>query len=56
VLHSFGKGQDGAVPYGGLAVDSAGHLIGLTADGGYLGGPCGQKFYTGCGVVFEVAP
>ena len=56
VLHSFGKGKDGAIPGGGLARDSAGHLFGVTADGGYLGGACGQGFYTGCGVVFEITP
>lgn len=56
VLHSFGKGQDGAVPGGELAREPTGSLFGVTVDGGYLGGPCGQGFYTGCGVVFEVAP
>jgi len=53
VLHSFGKGKDGAGPVGGLARDSAGHLFGLAYEGGYLGAPCGKD---GCGVVFEVAP
>jgi hypothetical protein len=56
VLHSFGKGNDGAIPGGGLAVSSAGYSFGVTEDGGYLGGPCGQKFYTGCGVIFEITP
>jgi len=53
VLHSFGRGNDGAGPGGGLAMDPAGHLFGVTGDGGYVGGPCGED---GCGVVFEVTP
>jgi len=53
VLHSFGQGNDGAFPGGGLVFDSAGHLFGTTGNGGYVGSPCGEE---GCGVVFEVAP
>jgi hypothetical protein len=56
VLHSFGKGKSGAWPAGDLSRDSVGHLFGLTAAGGYFGGPCGKGDATGCGVVFEVAP
>ena len=55
VLHSFGKGRDGAIP-GGVSLDPSAHLFGVTEDGGDLGGSCGQKFYTGCGVVFEITP
>ncbi len=51
VLHSFGKGRDGAAP-GSFARDPAGHLFGTTGAGGYVGGTCGQD---GCGVVFEVS-
>ena len=51
VLHSFGKGDDGAFP-GGLALDSLGNLFGVGL-GGHTGGPCGQG---GCGVIFEITP
>ena len=56
VLHSFGKGKDGSGPGGGLFRDSAGHLFGVTDDGGYFGGPCGKGGAIGCGVVFEITP
>jgi hypothetical protein len=52
-LHSFGNGNDGTFPTGGLALDSSGNLFGVTAEGGYTGGPCVQD---GCGVVFEITP
>ena len=54
VLHSFGEGDDGAFPGGGLALDSSGELFGVTAYGGYSSGPPCQK--EGCGIVFEVTP
>lgn len=53
VLHSFGNGNDGAGPYGGLARSSAGLLFGATSVGGYTGDPCAED---GCGVVFEITP
>jgi hypothetical protein len=53
VLHSFGKGSDGAGPYGGLVFDSSGRLCGVAPSGGDTGGPCGEY---GCGVVFEIKP
>jgi uncharacterized repeat protein (TIGR03803 family) len=53
VLHSFGNGNDGVGPGGGLARGSAGLLFGVTGVGGYTGDPCGQD---GCGVVFEITP
>jgi uncharacterized repeat protein (TIGR03803 family) len=34
VLYSFGKGSDGATPYGGLIFDAAGNLYGTTSAGG----------------------
>jgi len=34
VLYSFGKGLDGATPYGGLIFDAAGNLYGTTSAGG----------------------
>jgi len=53
VLHSFGQGNDGIFPGGGLAFDSSGDLFGVTGLGGDTGSTCGQY---GCGVVFEVMP
>jgi len=53
VLHSFGQGNDGIFPGGELAFDSSGRLFGVTREGGYTGGSCGQ---VGCGVVFQVTP
>jgi uncharacterized repeat protein (TIGR03803 family) len=54
VLWSFSGGADGAVPFGGLIVDSAGNLYGTTYRGGSLEGGCGGM--EGCGVVFEITP
>jgi uncharacterized repeat protein (TIGR03803 family) len=34
VIHSFGKGSDGAVPFGGLILDAKGNLYGTTTQGG----------------------
>ena len=50
VLHSFRGGKDGAYPYAGVILDSAGNLYGTTAQGGSCG------YYYGCGVVFELTP
>jgi uncharacterized repeat protein (TIGR03803 family) len=55
VLHAFGV-RDGSHPGGGLAFDSSGNLIGVTDQGGYVGGVCAGKYNPGCGVVFEVTP
>jgi uncharacterized repeat protein (TIGR03803 family) len=46
VLHSFGLGDDGTAPQGGLAFDSKGDIYGTTFDGGEYGE----------GVVYEVSP
>src|SRR5579863_6600074 len=48
VLHSFGEAPDGASPYGGLILDSAGNLYGTKSQGGSL--DCG------CGAVFKLDP
>jgi uncharacterized repeat protein (TIGR03803 family) len=37
VLHSFGVGSDGQVPYGGLIMDSSGNLYGTATGGGTFG-------------------
>jgi len=47
-LHSFGSGQDGFQPMGGLVMDSAGNIYGTTMYGG-----TGNCQY-GCGTVFKV--
>jgi uncharacterized repeat protein (TIGR03803 family) len=46
VLHSFGKGDDGADPVAGVTFDAAGNLYGTTSDGGA----------SGHGTVFELKP
>ena len=46
VLHSFGNGTDGAIPYAGLILDAAGNLYGTTFEGGIHG----------YGTVFELSP
>ena len=46
ILYRFQGGSDGAIPYGGLTMDSSGNLYGTTAFGGQYGG----------GVAFEVTP
>ena len=53
VLHSFTGGRDGADPWAGLTVDSAGNLYGTTVFGGDLS--C-EPTYGGCGVVFKITP
>jgi uncharacterized repeat protein (TIGR03803 family) len=54
VLHSFGNGNDGSSPQGGLTIDTAGNLYGTTQWGGgnnrCTGGP------GGCGTVYELSP
>ena len=50
VLHNFGKGTDGASPYGSLIFDAAGNLYGTTTAGGNTG--C----LPSCGTVFELTP
>jgi hypothetical protein len=52
VLHTFTAHGDGEYPYGGLVVDAAGPIFGVTQYGG-VGATCGQN---GCGTVFEVTP
>jgi uncharacterized repeat protein (TIGR03803 family) len=37
ILHSFNSGADGALPYGGVIVDSAGNVYGATTTGGVGG-------------------
>ncbi len=52
VLHSFGQGKDGRTPYGGLVIDSSGHLFGATNEGGIWSKNC----TAGCGIVYEIEP
>jgi len=51
VLHSFGSGNDGATPYGGVILDSTGNLYGTTLAGGSSFCAYSQ---TNCGTVFEL--
>jgi uncharacterized repeat protein (TIGR03803 family) len=52
VLHSFAGGSDGAAPFAGLIIDSAGNLYGTTQSGGMTCNGMGS----GCGTVFKLAP
>jgi uncharacterized repeat protein (TIGR03803 family) len=45
VLYSFGTGTDGAIPYAGVTLDSAGDVLGTTSAGGS----------SGYGTVFELS-
>ncbi len=51
VLHSFGSGDDGALPFAGVILDGAGNLYGTTQQGGIHTCPVGN-----CGTVFEITP
>ncbi len=46
ILHSFGNGNDGQMPFGNLVFDSSGNLYGTTSAGGA----------NGMGTVFELSP
>ena len=55
VLHDFGKGKDGALPYTGMIFDQAHNLYGTTDTGGqYRSGSC--QMSKGCGAIFEITP
>jgi uncharacterized repeat protein (TIGR03803 family) len=55
VLHSFNEnGKGGYAPNGGLILDAAGNLYGITNYGG--AGKCTSDAGTGCGTVFELSP
>src|SRR5580704_18617621 len=49
VLYNFQGGKDGSGPMGGLILDAAGNLYGVTGGGGV--GSCSG----GCGTVFELS-
>jgi|ERR1700722_860148 len=51
-LHNFTGGTDGGVPFGGVILDAAGNVYGVTSAGGGATSDC--KY--GCGVVFELSP
>ena len=56
ILYQFkGKGSnDGSVPSGGVILDGAGNLYGVTAYGGT--GDCNIGVSAGCGTVYELSP
>lgn len=47
LVHAFGTGTDGAAPFSGVTIDSAGNLYGTTLGGGGAGG---------YGLVYEIIP
>jgi uncharacterized repeat protein (TIGR03803 family) len=53
VLHRFGRGKDGSVPWAGLIFDAVGNLYGVTLFGGSSSN-CGYEL--GCGTAFQLAP
>ena len=57
VLHIFkgNAGNDGATPFGGVVIDSAGNLYGTTGYGG-TGNCVLLGILMGCGTVFEFSP
>ena len=54
VLHAFAGGTDGAIPNGGLVLDSNGAVYGTTLTGGNRG--CQNSYGIGCGTAFKVTP
>jgi uncharacterized repeat protein (TIGR03803 family) len=50
VLYNFGNDMDGVEPGGGLIMDSAGNLYGVTSEGGF------NSCLFGCGTAFELSP
>ena len=55
VLHTFTGGEDGAIPAGGVILDSAGNLYGTTLFGGNEKlANCLLENVPGCGVVFKL--
>jgi len=58
VLYIFTGGKDGAIPAGGVILDSAGNLYGTTQYGGdRIPAHChATGFIPGCGVVYKLTP
>jgi uncharacterized repeat protein (TIGR03803 family) len=52
VLYAFKGGSDGALPFGGVTLDSAGDLYGTTGRGGV--GRGGGYCSSGCGIAFKL--
>ncbi len=55
MLYSFPGGADGAVPRGGVILDSSDNIYGTTYTAGITTTACGGKL-SGCGIVFKLIP
>jgi uncharacterized repeat protein (TIGR03803 family) len=58
VLHNFGSSTGGVIPQGGVISDHAGHLFGMTWEGGTATNACpapGPGEVAGCGVVYRLS-
>ncbi len=53
ILHSFGNGTDGNLPWEGVVLDTAGNVYGTTAFGG-TGTP--EECSSTCGTVYQLVP
>ena len=55
-LHSFGGGNDGAMPQARLFIDGSGSVFGTTFQGGSGGCTDGLLYVIGCGTIFQLKP
>jgi uncharacterized repeat protein (TIGR03803 family) len=57
ILFAFKSGKEGGDPEGGLIMDAAGDLYGMTEKGGIKNCPPNSAFIpNGCGVIFKLTP
>ena len=56
VVYGFQGGSDGAIPVGGVLLDTSGALYGTTAEGGGSPACVNGSGTTGCGTVYKLTP